>query len=44
MYGTIGYVVCDTCYYDCSYQVCDVLINQTGNGYINNGSEWYKIT
>lgn len=44
MYGSIGYVVCDTCYYDCSYQVCDVLINQTGNGYINNGSEWYKIT
>jgi hypothetical protein len=42
--GSIGEVVCDTCYYDCSYQVCDVLINQTGNGYINNGSEWYKIT
>ena len=43
-YGGPVDVYCNQCAYDCSYQVCDVLINQTGNGYINNGSEWYKIT
>jgi hypothetical protein len=37
--GTIT-VTCQVCYYDCSYVVCDVLIDQPG--YTNSGTEWYK--
>jgi hypothetical protein len=40
--GSIGTVVCDSCPYDCSYTVCDVLINQPG--YTNSGTEWYKVS
>jgi hypothetical protein len=43
-YGGRVIVTCGSEDYDCSYQACDVLISQTANGYINNGSEWYKIT
>lgn len=39
--GSIGTVVCDSCPYDCSYQDCDVLINEPG--YTNSGTEWYKV-
>jgi hypothetical protein len=42
MGGSIGTVVCQSCPYDCSYQVCDVLIAQTG--YTNSGTEWYKVS
>jgi hypothetical protein len=42
MGGSIGTVVCDTCCSDCSYQVCDVLIDEPG--YINSGTEWYKVS
>ena len=43
MYGTIScqqYGACNC--YNCSYTVCDVLINQPG--YTNSGSEWYKVS
>jgi hypothetical protein len=40
--GSIGDVVCRDCNCrDCSFQVCDVLINEPG--YINSGTEWYRI-
>jgi hypothetical protein len=39
--GTVD-VVCDQCPYDCSYEVCDVLINEPG--YTNSGTEWYKAS
>ena len=42
MGGSIGTTVCDQCPYDCSYQVCDVLIDQPG--YTNSGTEWYKVS
>lgn len=43
MGGSIGQVVCDTCCSDCSFTACDVLVDETPNGYINGGSEWYKV-
>jgi hypothetical protein len=44
MYGTVPQYVCNSCNcHDCSYTVCDVLIDQTGNGYTNRGTEWYKV-
>jgi hypothetical protein len=42
MGGSIGTVVCDTCCSTCFETVCDVLIDQPG--YINSGTEWYKVT
>lgn len=41
--GTVD-VVCQSCPYDCSYTACDVLIDQSGNGYTNSGTEWYKVS
>lgn len=44
MFGCIGCLQYGSCNCrDCSYQVCDVLISETGNGYINRGTEWYKV-
>lgn len=46
MYGTISCQQTGSC--NCvtipDSQVCDVLISETGNGFTNGGSEWYKIT
>lgn len=41
MGGSIGHIECQICYSDCSYEVCDVLINEPD--YTNSGSEWYKV-
>jgi len=41
MYGSIGTVVCQTCYREvCCSTICDVLINEPG--YTNSGSAWYR--
>lgn len=42
MFGCIGCKTYGQSCSDCSYTVCDVLINQPG--YTNSGSEWYKVS
>jgi len=42
MFGCIGCQTYGQSCYDCSYTVCDVLINQPG--YTNSGAEWYKVS
>lgn len=41
-WGGCVWVACQTCQCCCN-TVCDVLIDETINGYINSGSEWYKV-
>lgn len=43
MTGCIGCKTTGQCCSPCSSTVCDVLIDETVNGYINSGTEWYKI-
>lgn len=42
MFGCIGCKTFGQNCFDCTYTVCDVLINQPG--YINSGTEWYKVS